>query len=182
MTRVRWIGLLGIALAALIVLSVAWRGSSGTAQNPTTRPVLWSVDFESIERIAIALPARGRGHVWVKGSDGQWYFEQPDGAKVDQERWGAGIPLLVSGPAAERLIAESVSDEQLSIYGFTHPEMTVRIGVTDAAPLEVEVGERTPDGRADYVRLASSPAVYAVHHTWKDELARLVTDPPVAHR
>lgn len=179
MSRVRSIGFLGLVLAGLVVLYVGWDGT-GTDLTTEPQPVPWSVDFDSIDRIAIALPSQGGGHTWIRGNDGGWYFERPGGTRVDNDRWGVGIPLLVSGPEAKRLIAESASDEQLSMYGFTDPLMTVEIGIAGKSPVEIEVGERTPDGSADYVRLAHSPTVYAVHHTWKDTLARLVTDPPVA--
>ena len=167
-----------MALVGVVLLFVAWDGS-GTTPDAESQPVPWSVDFESIDRISITLPHSSSGYTWIRGGDGAWYFERPRGIRVDAERWGVGIPLLVSGPEAQRTIAEGVSSEQLSVYGFEKPQMTLGLGLADAAPVEIEVGARTPDGSADYVRLAGSSTVYAIHHTWKDTLARLVTDPPV---
>jgi hypothetical protein len=173
------LALLGVVLAGLVVLLVR---PDGTEPDPVTdtRPVAWSVGFETIDRIAIELRSSGSGQAWIKGGDGDWYFEGPGRTKVDDERWGGGIPLLVSGPVAQRLIAENASAAQLAIYGFAAPQMRVRLTVADNAPIEIEVGDRTPDGSADYVRVADAPTVYAIHHAWKDVLARLVLDPPVA--
>jgi hypothetical protein len=44
--------------------------------------------------------------------------------------------------------------------------------------IDIEVGNRTIDGRAYYIRQLDSNAIYTVDHTWYEVLERLVLDPP----
>ena len=46
-----------------------------------------------------------------------------DGPQVDNQRWGGGIPLLLSGPGANRLILQNATDAQLADYGFNTPNL-----------------------------------------------------------
>ena len=75
------------------------------------RPFVWSVEMEELQHMKISLPPEEKSEAWVKHEDRYWYFDYPDGPKVNMKRWGGGIPLLLSGPGAERLItADSTSD------------------------------------------------------------------------
>ncbi len=128
--------------------------------------------------MAISLPADGKREAWVKHEDKYWYFDQPDGPKVNMKRWGGGIPLLLSGPGANRSIAENATDEQLEIYGLKNPKMKMNLVLENEDSIGVEVGDRTLDGQAYYIKLIDSRAVYTVDFTWYDVLERLVLDPP----
>jgi hypothetical protein len=176
--RSRGIALLSIVLAGLGLVLFLWNGSEPASLNEP-RLIAWSVDFETVSRIAIELPWQGKGQAWVKSDDGGWYFEGQNGKKVDDQRWGGGIPLLVSGAKAQRLIVERATEADLEVYGLAEPQMTVRLTIDSAEPVDIDVGAPTPDGSAYYLRLAGSPTVFAIHHTWRDVLAQLVLDPPI---
>ena len=91
------------------------------------RPIVWDVDMEELGKIEISLPTRRKREVWTKHEDRYWYFDQPGGDKVNMKRWGGGIPLLLSGPGAERLIADNASKKQLGIFGFQKPSMKINL-------------------------------------------------------
>ncbi|MBI2918398.1 MAG: DUF4340 domain-containing protein [Chloroflexi bacterium] len=106
----------------------------------------------------------------------QWHFDRPDGEPVNLERWG-GIPLLLSGPRSQRVLAQEAND--LSPYGLDSPQMVVKLGF-GGQPLDILVGDRTPDGKGYYMQVRGYPGVYTVDYTWGDVIQRLVTEPPVA--
>ena len=128
--------------------------------------------------MAISLPGENKSQAWVIHDDKYWYFDEPDGPKVDMQRWGGGIPLLLSGPGADRTITSDSTDEQLEIYGLTSPRMTIHVVLKDETTIDIEVGDATLTGGAYYVRLVDSRDVYSVDYTWYEVLERLVLDPP----
>jgi len=142
------------------------------------RTSVWSIDPERLTGLVIELPLDGEGQAWVRSDDGNWHFDSAHGPNVDDSRWGGGIPLLLSGPVAERLIAEDATSEQLLAFGLSRPEMTVALTLADGETVSIDVGDATPDGSATYVRLGRSRSVYSVHHTFREVLERLVRDPP----
>ena len=130
--------------------------------------------------MTVGLPAAGKQEAWTKDTNGDWYGAGSERRKVDMARWGGGVPLLLSGPKAERLIAPAATPEQLASYGLLQPRMTVDLVLRDDRRIRAEVGDATPAGSAYYVRLADSADVYTVHRTWVEVLERLVLDPPYA--
>jgi len=146
--------------------------------QPEPRPFVWSVEMDDLKRMAISLPSAGKSEAWVKHEDKYWYFDKPEGPKVNMKRWGGGIPLLLSGPGAERLIADDATDEQLEIYGLKDPKMKMNLVLENEDTIDIEVGDRTLDGQAYYIKLLHSRAVYTVDFTWYDVLERLVLEPP----
>lgn len=170
------VAMVGILAALAIAYSVSRR--SEPAPRPEPRPFLWSVEMDELKRMVISLPPEGKGETWVKREDKYWYFDRPGGPRVDMQRWGGGVPLLLSGPRADRPIADSATDERLRIYGFRAPAMRIELTLENNDTINAEVGDRTPDGRAYYVKLLSSRDVYAVDHTWVEVLERLVREPP----
>ena len=139
---------------------------------------VWSINPESLTGLVIELPVEGESRAWMRDDDGNWHFDSPHGPNVDKSRWGGGIPLLLSGPNAERLIAEDVTTEQLLAFGLDEPEMTVALTLADGDTVRIDVGDATPDGRATYIRLRKSRSVYSVHQTFREVLERLARDPP----
>ena len=175
--RLRSLLLLAAAAAGLAVtLFYVSRPQPAPVTEP--RPFVWEFDMTELVRMEIALPRAGLRERWRQGDDRQWYFDDERGRPVNADRWGGGIALLVSGPGANRRIAEDAADEQLQRFGLTEPQMTLRLTLTGGALVEVIVGDATPDGRSYYVKEATARSVYTVDHTWYGVLERLVTDPP----
>jgi hypothetical protein len=177
--RLRTILILVVVLSAV---GVSWlvfhRGPTPIESPAQPRPFVWSFDFEDLRAITIRLPRDGKSESWVRHNDKYWYFDQPNGPKVDMKRWGGGIPLILSGPGAERLIASEPTADQLAMYGLADPRMRIQLGLADGKTMDIDVGENTPDGQACYVKVKGATDIYTVHHSWYEVLERLVADPP----
>jgi hypothetical protein len=170
-----------IMVALLISLGVVYflvRRKPEPPQPETPRMFVWWIEMEEIEKISVSLPRQGKSEAWVKHEDRYFYFDEPDGPKVDMQRWGGGIPLLLSGPAAARRIAEQATDQQLELYGLDDPAMRIELTLDNGDTLGIEIGDSTPDRQAYYIRRADSKDVYTVDYTWYEVLERLVVDPP----
>ena len=165
-----------VGLLALITNSVGGPDPPSPAES---REYVWSVPVEDLHRMAIDLPALGLAQSWVIGSDARWHFDEPDGPAVDTRRWGSGIPLLLSGPAARRPITAEASPEQLIAFGLADPSMLVDLDLVDGDAIAIDVGDPTPDRSAFYIRLRESAAVYTVPESWYRVLERLVVEPPI---
>ncbi len=169
-----------ILVAALIALGVVFYFSSrpGPVVQAEPQYFVWDVEMDELQTMEISLPRRGMGEAWVKHEDQYWYFDEPAGPKVDMQRWGGGIPLLLSGPGANRRISEEATDEQIESYGFAEPSMLIDLTLENGDVINIEVGDSTPDFQNYYIRLVDSRNVYMVDYTWNDVLTRLVTEPP----
>lgn len=146
--------------------------------RPPPREFVWRFEMDELTAIVIELPRAGLKMSFVKHEDRLFYFDDPPGPRADPQRWGGGIPLLLSGPAAERPIAKDASDEQIEIFGFTEPLMVTTLSRGEADAVIIEVGDPVPDGSAYYLRVADSRDIYTVYFGWYEVLARLVTEPP----
>jgi len=168
------VAVLGIAIAVYFVTRPA------EEPPPDSDPVerIWQLEMEELEHIRIELSNRDMEESFLKHDDRQWYFDDPPGPQVDPDRWGGGIPLILSNPAAERPITKDVTEEQLAIYGLTLPSMKLTLTKEDEEVVNIEIGDAVPDGSAYYIRLADSNNVYLIDGTWYEVLERLVLEPP----
>jgi hypothetical protein len=168
--------MLAVVIALAAVLYFTSRPKPQPVEEP--RPFVWSVDMEELKTMAISLPHEGKREAWVKHQDQYWYFDKPGGPMVDMKRWGGGVPLLLSGPGANRRITEKVTDAQLEAYGLDDSRMRIRLTLENGQAIDIDVGDPTPDGRACYVRLKDAGEVYTVDASWYDVLEHLVLVPP----
>lgn len=148
------------------------------APREPARHFIWQVESLELQHISISLPLEGKSESWAKHADKFWYFDTPNGPKVDMVRWGGGIPLLLSGPGANRRITDQATVEELESYSLVNPRMVISLILEDGETINVTVGDLTLDGKAYYIRLADAPAVYTVDFTWFDVLEKLVLNPP----
>ena len=176
--KLRSILTLLIILVALGIYFVFFSPTPTPEPPPDPRPYVWLVEMEELQQMAISLPHEGKNEQFVKHEDRYWYFDDPPGPKVDLERWGGGIPLLLSGPGAERLIAEDTTEEQLAIFGFTNPQMEIVLTLENGEIFNIAVGDSTPTHDDYYVKLVDSNYVFTVDSTWYQVLERLVLEPP----
>ncbi|ETW94383.1 MAG: hypothetical protein ETSY2_49885, partial [Candidatus Entotheonella gemina] len=162
-------------LAVLITLGgyVYFSNRPEPALPDAPRPLIWSIEAENLERLSIRLASAGhqKSLAWVRREGRNWYFDTPDGPQVDMKRWGGGIPLLLSAPGAERRVADHATDEQLAAYGLNAPSMSIGLTLKQGRTVHIEVGDRTPDGLAYYIRLADAREIYTVHDAWYHVLA-----------
>jgi hypothetical protein len=135
--------------------------------------------MDDLQHVVLSLPKANQSEAFVKHADDRnFYFDVVNGPKVDMQRWGGGIPLLLSGPGATRLILLNAPDTKLTEYGFNKPNMTANLVLTDGSTYDIQVGDENPEGTTYYVRLASNKDVYTVDKTWYDVLSGIVSDPP----
>ncbi len=146
--------------------------------KPETQLFVWLIEMEEIEHIEIRLPHEDKSQAFIKEEDRSWHFDDPQRSSVDMERWGGGIPLLLSGPGAKRVIAENATQEKLAEFGLTQPQMEIILTLEDGYILNITVGDRTPDGTAFYVKAPGSNDVALVDYTWYEVIERLVKEPP----
>ena len=169
-----------ILLVILIIVGGIWYFASRPEPAPEPEPKLyvWLIEMEEIQHIKIELPREEMSQAFIKEEDRSWHFDDPQRSAVDMQRWGGGIPLLLSGPGVERVIAENATAEQLTEFGLAQPKMRITLTLEDGDTLDIKVGDRTPNGAAFYVKVPRSNDVCLVDYTWYEVLARLVKEPP----
>ncbi|MBI4181030.1 MAG: DUF4340 domain-containing protein [Chloroflexi bacterium] len=148
--------------------------------TPEPKLYVWLIDMDNIQRIEIKLPLENESQSFIKEVDRSWHFDDAERSSVNMTRWGGGIPLLLSGPAANRIITENATEAELTKFGLTQPRMKITLTLTDGTVLNITVGDSTPDGMNYYVQTPGSNDVATVDFTWFDVLAGLVRDPPYA--
>ncbi len=176
-----------ILLALLAVLGGAFyivaRPKPGAPQQP--KDYVWMIEQENIARITMTLPKETPplSESFVRISQGDkfpWFFDDPQHSPVDAQRWGGGIPLLLSGPGADRVVSQSATPEQLTMFGLDNPSMDILLQMDDGKNMHIKVGDRTPDGNNFYVEAPSTTAVATVDYTWYQVLEKIIRDPPYA--
>ena len=153
------------------------------AAKAEPRLYAWLIDLEEIKHIKIELPREGKSQAFIKITEDDkfpWFFDDPQRSGVDTERWGGGIPLLLSGPGVDRVIARQTTEEKLTEFGLTQPQMEITLTLEDGNIVYIKVGDRTPDGNNFYVQAPDSNDVATVDITWYNVMERLVKEPPYA--
>lgn len=174
-------------LILLAILAVAGgtyyfvRPKAKTTEDPI-KYYVWDFEMDNLQHVVINLPKTNQSASFIKHADDRnFYFDVTNGPKVDVNRWGGGIPLLLSGPGATRLIELGASTDELQKFGFNTPNMTADLVVTTDGvdkTINIQVGDANPDSTTYYVRLSSNSDVYTVDKSWYDVLAAIVTNPP----
>jgi hypothetical protein len=171
-----------LILIAVLAIAITAYFVTQPGDEPPSEPDplerIWQLEMDELEHIRIELPNRDMDESFLKHEDRQWYFDDPPGPQVDPDRWGGGIPLILSNPAAERPVTKDATEEQLAIYGFTLPQMKITLTKEDEGIVNIEIGDAVPDGSAYYIRLADSNDIYIIDGIWYGVLERLLLEPP----
>ncbi|MDO9333814.1 MAG: DUF4340 domain-containing protein, partial [Dehalococcoidales bacterium] len=141
-------------------------------------PYVWDFDMDELQHIVINMPREEKSVSFVVHEDRYFYFDVENGSIVDMQRWGGGIPLLLSGPGADRRLVQNATDAQLAEYGFTTPNLDITLTLKDGSVYNVELGNSTPSEQTYYIRLTELREIYTVDYTWYGVISRLVTEPP----
>ncbi len=176
-----------ILVLLTILLALGGYFYFSNAPEPPTEPepkvFVWDIDMEEIQHIEIRLPREGKSQsfIKIKGEDEfPWYFDDPQRSEVDKERWGGGIPLLLSGPGADRVIAKDTTPEKLAEFGLTQPQMEITLTLENGHIMNIKVGDETPNGNNFYVQAPGTNDVATVDFSWYEVMERLVKEPPYA--
>jgi hypothetical protein len=177
--RPRNILILAVVLAALgVYFYVSTRPEP--IPEPEPQVFAWLIEADEIERIEIRLPHEGLSQTFIKDEDRSWHFDDEERSAVDMERWGGGIPLLLSGPGVARVIAENATQEQLTEFGITNPQMEIVLNLGNERMLYIQVGNTTPDGSNFYIKAPKANDVATVDISWYEVIERLIKEPPYA--
>jgi hypothetical protein len=174
--------LCAVLAVAAVVFFISNRPKAATVTDG--QPYVWDFNMDALRNIEIILPkqpdtdALPNHQAWVQHDDRYYYFVSDETQKVDMQRWGGGIPLILSGPGATRIIAENISDSALEEYGFTNPTVIINLKLNDEAEYHILVGDNTPGGNDYYIKLKEENIVYTVDKSWYEVLSGLVTKPP----
>jgi len=175
------------SILVLLVILLAVGGYFYFTNTPEPPPkseprvYVWSIELDEIQHIEILLPREDKSEAFIKIPEEDkfpWHFDDAEKTEVDMTRWGGGIPLLLSGPGAERIIAKNPTEEKLSEFGLTQPQMEITLTLEDGDVLNITVGDRTPDDNTFYVQGPNSNNICLVDYTWYEVLERLVKEPP----
>lgn len=169
-----------ILFIILVALGGYYYISRHSQPSPESEPEIfvWMIEMDDIEHVEIILTREGKGQSFVKGADRYWYFDDAQRSEVDKERWGGGIPLLLSGPKVERIVAIDATEEKLAEFGLMKPRMEINLGLKLGNKLVIRVGDATPNGMAFYIKDPDSNDVATVDITWYNVMERLVNEPP----
>ncbi len=139
---------------------------------------VWDFEMDNLQHIEIRLPHEGKSQAFIKEADKSWHFDDLQRSSVNMTRWGGGIPLLLSGPGVDRVIAENATEEKLAEFGLTQPQMEIALTLDDGSILNIKIGDKTPNGQNFYVQAPDSNDVATVDISWYEVIERLVTEPP----
>ncbi|MDD4875595.1 MAG: DUF4340 domain-containing protein [Dehalococcoidales bacterium] len=180
--RIRNIVILLVILLALGGYFIFFNNTDPPPEEES-KTFVWSIDIDEIQHVIIELPQENQSEAFVKIVEGDqfpWYFDNPEKSKVDSDRWGGGIPLLLSGPGVEKIVAQDATAEQLTEFGLTQPQMRITLTLTNENIMNITVGNKTPTENTYYIQVPNTNDVVLVDYTWYDVLERLVTEPPYA--
>lgn len=154
--------------------------------GPAPTEYVWDIQMEDIQHISISMPRQTAypAQSWIKISEGDkfpWFFDDAKKSAVDTNRWGGGIPLLLSGPSANRVIDTAATVDKQTEYGILpNPQILITMLLTDNKTMTIQVGDKTPNTANFYVLAPGTNQVATVDSSWFDVISRLVTEPPYA--
>ena len=164
-------------LAAMIASTwaiIEFTGLVSRSEPDQSEPWLFKIDETDIAHIAVTYQEETVEFAREPGSH-RWNIVGDPAYPVFQERW-AGTTLLLSGPRVNRGLKQTIDDP--AQYGLDPPESTVWIADIAGNSFEFHMGNPTPDGKNQYVRLVGDDALYTVPSVWADVVNRLAHDPP----
>ncbi len=165
----RWLRLLiaVLVIVALVVVLIVVRRAgedelpAGTADSSSDRVSMLDIPRESITEILVEHPDDRL--VLRAAADGTFEPEYRYDVLFSDSRVGRVVGSLTS------LMSERVIDKQpeaLQEYGLSEPAVRVTATLSDADPVTVLVGNRTPGGDGYYVQTSQSTTVYSVSSLW----------------
>ena len=170
-----------VVIAAILGVTFYAVSRPEPSESEDAVPYIWSFpndDIYELQHAEISMPKTGDSVSFVQHEDKNFYFDVDNGSIVDKNRWGGGIPLLLSGPRADRSLVQNATDAQLAEYGFTTPSLKIILTLKDSTIFNIELGDSTPSGQTYYIRLTELREIYTVDYSWYDVISRLVTEPP----
>jgi hypothetical protein len=171
-----------VVIAAVLGVTLYAVNRPGPEEPVDSMPYVWDFTDQMDDLQHIKIDVRTEEGIlsesFVQHEDRYFYFDVENGSIVDMDRWGGGIPLLLSGPGADRRLVLNATDAQLTEYGFNVPKMAIELILKDGTVFNIEVGNSTPSEKTYYIRVKEERDIYTVDYTWYDVISGLVTNPP----
>jgi hypothetical protein len=193
---------MNIRLTILLVFVLALFGALALWFKPweqdaprEVEPWAWRIDDDAIVHVEVThrgqaggsiecsketFPITGEVQTVAYGKDlgrGKWFIVEGDQREeVYLKRW-SGIPLLLSGPRASRVLGTTI--ENPAQYGLDPPETVIEITEETGLSYEFWLGNLTPDEGYSYMRLVGDSQLLTVPEVWARVVNCLVVSPPV---
>jgi Domain of unknown function (DUF4340) len=161
-----------IAVGVLAVLGgLTWWSNKkqASAKTDTTTKIL-SIPSDSVQEVQLKNPQQT---IDLKHEDGKWLMTQPEALPADQDT----VTTLVSNLSA--LNADTVVEQKaadLTPYGLKTPTVDVHVIEKGGKTDNLLIGDETPKGDADYVKLASDPRVFTIASYVKNNIDKAPND------
>ena len=108
--------------------------------------------------------------------DGLWFFKTLINTPLNLNRWG-GFTFLLQGPITDRFIDDSETNR--SKFGLDDPSLFLNIGLSDGSNIELELGDKTPDGAYHYALVNGRSSIMTVDVSWGEVIQKLANIPPL---
>jgi len=119
---------------------------------------VFTFDKTKVESVGLSVP--GQEDVRLARAGDRWQMTAPMAVTADAGQADALVSSL-EGLEMDGVVAESPSDP--AEYGLAAPRATVSLRLQGApAPLELQVGDKTPDGNAVYARAPPASRVFTI--------------------
>jgi cytoskeletal protein RodZ len=162
-----------IAVAVLAVLGgLTWwsnRKQSAAAKTDNTNKIL-TIPADGIQEVRLK---KGQQTVDLKRNNGKWQITAPDMFPADSDV----VSTMTS--ALSSLNADTTVDEKptdLSSYGLKMPSLEVAVMEKGGKTDNLLIGDETPTGSGNYVKLASDPRVFTIGSAVKTNIDKSESD------
>ena len=148
-----------LVIVALLVGAYFLVRNMKTEDEPPIETVEYErlTDYTTDDIESITLINTDGTFVIVK-EDQEWVLSSPGDFRYDSAVLGS-IVINAASIVADKVVEESAAD--LSIYGLDKPAKAI-VKTTDGVETIIEVGDLTPTGGGNYVKLAGSNRVYVI--------------------
>ena len=139
-------------------------------------PYLYRISNKDMTAISIITT---RNELFIEKREdkgGLWFFADLINTPLNLQRWG-GFTFLLQGPMTKRFIDDSVSNR--SKFGLDNPSLSLKIQLKDGSNVEVELGNKTPDGSSHYASIKGRSDIMTVDVSWGEVIERLANVPPL---
>ncbi len=159
-------------------------GRPAPPPGPEPTEYVWDIDMDTIQHITLSMPRQTEfpPQSFIKISNGDqfpWFFDDANHTPVNPQKWGGGIPLLLSGPSANRVVDRAATVDKLTEYGILPtPQMRVTLLLTDNKTMTIDVGDKTPNTANFYALAPGTNQVAIVDSSWYDVISGIVMHTP----
>lgn len=164
-------------VAVFVVLAGAvWytelRNGPPPPATPTGQASVLNLDSANITKIEVE--DQGKRAAVQRGDDNVWRLTEPQPGEADNTTVNSTASQLAKLNATRKL----ESPGNLGDYGLANPSTKLRLTTKDGGSSEIDVGAKTPDSSAYYVKLAGQDPVYVVSAFTISGVTKWTTDPP----